>query len=75
MRGGNVLRLAFLASSLTPPLTLTTSCLASTSSLLPTITTLLMVTSMLPVAEPIVKHKSTLCTRGETKSICVPQVP
>ena len=67
-----MLRLAFLASSLTPTtLTLTISSLASSTS---TITTLLMVTSMLPVAEPIVKHKSTLCTRGEAKSICVPQV-
>ena len=69
MREGNVLRMASLASSLTSSLTLTFS------SLLPTITTLmLLVTSMLPVVEPIVKHKSTLCTRGETKSICVPQV-
>ena len=68
MREGNVLRMAF---SLTSPLTFT----ATSSSLLPTIATLLLVASMLPVAEPIVKHKSTLCTRGESKSICVPQVP
>ena len=71
------------ALSLTPTLTLPVALLpltshtslVSTSSMLPAITTLLLLTSMLPVAKPIVKHKSTLCTRGEAKSICVPQVP
>ena len=56
--------MAFPAPSLT-------SLLAYTSS---TLTTLLLLASTVPLVNPIVKHKSTLCTKGEAKSICVPQV-